>query len=103
MSNRGPATYAPSFADATALAAFVSAVPSFPAPSAYHHIIGIEVGADGVLAGSWSAPPDGLPATFSRDVDAGRFYEIAPASIDGANTTCWPIVVHYGPLGLGAR
>lgn len=67
-----------------------------------HHLSGVEVEGEGVLAGTCSSAPPGRAAAFTRDVTAG-WYEIVPGTIDTTTTTCWPITFHYGPLALGSR
>lgn len=101
--SRPPSTYAPTFADAAALAAFVAAAGSLQAPGANLHLLGIEVGTTGTLAGTFAAAPANVVATFSRTVIGGAFYEFVVSAIDGDATTAWPLTLYYGPLGVGAR
>lgn len=67
-----------------------------------HHLAGIEVETAGTLVYRAADYPPGVAvADISRPLAAG-WHEIVVAEIDPAST-CFPLVLHYGPLGVGAR
>jgi hypothetical protein len=113
MSNRPPATYIERYVDTTGVTSNGSSAwpQSNSAPTTLTniatrgtlHLQGILFEAGGTFVATPSAwPIEGTAVPIAQAVVASGFYEQVPTSID-PSTTAFPLVLYYGPLGLGAR
>ena len=115
MSNRPPATYKRRYVDTSGA---TNADGRTPWPQASGSpttltgianlgpglsLLGILFEGSGTFVSTPSATPSGVTAaTLSQQIPAAMWVDDVPVSID-PSTTALPLVLYWGPLGVGAR